>query len=69
MTKSPNTRDVLLAGLEKALQERVAKVWGNVTQAGEKDAEKRFAEGIRSSAKFYEQAWQAIVTEYGEGND
>ena len=62
--EGPNTREVLLLGLQAALQERVAKVWGNVTQAGETNAEKRFAEGIRTATKFYEQAWKAIVDEY-----
>jgi hypothetical protein len=62
--EGPNTREVLLLGLQAALQQRVAQIWTNVTQKGETQPEKRFAEGVRSAAAFYEQAWKAIEGEF-----
>lgn len=57
----PDTREVLLQGLQKALQERVVTLWSNVTLAGEPTPGPRFAEGLHKAIMFYEKAWQHIL--------
>lgn len=57
----PDTREVLLQGLQKALQERVVTLWSNVTLAGEPTPGPRFAEGLQKAIMFYEKAWQHIL--------
>lgn len=60
MSDDPRTKAVVLEGLQQALRERIAKLWGNVSLAGEPNAGGRFEKGLCDAVADYEAAWKYI---------
>jgi len=59
------TRKNVRDGLRQGLQAKLAKIFDNLSSAGEKDQEQRFREGLRRAVVAYERALE-ILTDYDE---
>jgi len=59
------TRKNVHDGLRQGLQAKLAKIFDNLSSAGEKDQEQRFREGLRRAVVAYERALE-ILTDYDE---
>lgn len=55
-TTAPGTKAVLLEGLQRALQERIAKIWTTVSLAGEPEPGPRFTKGLEEAVVAYRAA-------------
>ena len=56
----PDTHKLIMAGLESGLTNRIAKIYDNLSSAGEKDREKRFRTGLDHAITAFERACEII---------
>jgi len=52
----PTTHKAIIAGLEQGLANRIAKIFENLSSAGESDREKRFLTGVENAVIAFERA-------------
>ena len=56
----PQTHKAIMAGLEQGLTNRIAKIYENLSSAGEADRENRFRTGLDNAIIAFERALEII---------
>jgi len=56
----PHTHKAIMAGLELGLTNRIAKIYENLSTAGESDREKRFRTGLDNAIVAFERACEIV---------
>jgi len=59
----PDTHKAIMAGLELGLTNRIAKIYDNLSTAGEGDREKRFRTGLDNAIVAFERAREIVGEE------
>jgi len=54
------THNVVIAGLEQGLKNRIAKIFENLSTAGEGEREKRFRTGVANAVAAFERAYEIV---------
>jgi len=56
----PHTHKAIMAGLEQGLVNRIAKIFDNLSSAGESDREQRFRTGLDHAITAFERACEIV---------